>query len=142
MVELGIPVMGHLGLTPQSVHHLGGYRLQAATAPAQELLLADARRLESAGCFSLVLEKVPRELGRRVSQALAIPVIGIGAGPDCDGQILVLHDILGIFDRRFRFARRYAELGAAIRRAVDEYLGDVKAGRFPTAEHSYDAPAG
>lgn len=138
LVGLGIPVMGHLGLTPQSVHQLGGYRLQATGAEGHERLLADARGLETAGCFAIVLEKVPAGIAREVSAALKIPTIGIGAGPGCDGQILVLHDILGIFERKFRFARRYAELGAAIRGAVTSYRTDVKEHRFPGPENSYD----
>jgi 3-methyl-2-oxobutanoate hydroxymethyltransferase len=138
LVQLGIPVMGHLGLTPQSVHQFSGTKLQATTEAAQEHLLADARRLEAAGCFSLVLEKIPRELARRVTEALAIPVIGIGAGPDCDGQILVLHDILGMFERKLRFAKRYAEIGQAIRGAAAQYREEVRAGKFPAAEHSYE----
>jgi 3-methyl-2-oxobutanoate hydroxymethyltransferase len=136
-VKVGIPVMGHLGLTPQSVYQLGGYQLQAQTAPEQEQLLADARALETAGCFALVLEKVPRDLARRVSQTLAIPTIGIGAGPDCDGQILVLHDMLGLSDQHYRFVKRYAEVGRAIRDAARAYRGEVKGGRFPDEEHSY-----
>jgi 3-methyl-2-oxobutanoate hydroxymethyltransferase len=139
LVQLGIPVMGHLGLTPQSVHKFGGHKLQARTATEQDRLLDDARKLEAAGCFSLVLEKIPRELGKRVAASLNIPVIGIGAGPDCDGQILVLHDILGLFERKFRFAKRYAELGQVIRAAVDRYRNEVKAVQFPDAEHSYSA---
>jgi len=137
LVELGMPVMGHLGLTPQSVHQLGGYRLQATGAEGHKKLLADARQLETAGCFAIVLEKVPGGIAREVSAALKIPTIGIGAGPDCDGQILVLHDILGIFERKFRFARRYVELGAAIRAAVTAYRADVKEHKFPGPENTY-----
>lgn len=143
LTELGIPVMGHLGLTPQSIHKLGGYRLQARRAPEQERLLADAKELEHAGCFAVVLEKVPAELAARVTRALAIPTIGIGAGPDCDGQVLVLHDMLGMDDGPgFKFVRRYAELGAAIRAAVQQYCDDVRTGRFPAAEHSFHADEG
>jgi len=137
LVEIGIPVMGHLGLTPQSVYQLSGYKLQARTEAAQEQLLSDARQLETAGCFAIVLEKIPRGLAQRVSQALAIPTIGIGAGPDCDGQILVLHDILGLSDQKLRFVKRYAEVGKAIRAAADQYRHEVKGGTFPGPEHSY-----
>jgi 3-methyl-2-oxobutanoate hydroxymethyltransferase len=137
IVKLGIPVMGHLGLTPQSVHQLGGYRLQATGAEGHERLLADARGLEAAGCFAIVLEKVPAGIARETSASLKIPTIGIGAGPGCDGQILVLHDILGIFERRFRFARRYAELGGLIADAAKAYRADVRAHRFPGPDNTY-----
>lgn len=137
LVKLGIPVMGHLGLTPQSVHQLGGYKLQALGRTGHEKLLADAKGLEAAGCFAIVFEKTPEGIAREVSAALEIPTIGIGAGPGCDGQILVLHDILGIFDRKFRFARRYAELGRTIRDAVSAYRADVKEHKFPGPENTY-----
>ncbi len=138
LVELGIPVMGHLGLVPQSVHRLGGYRLQARKPDEQEKLLADARALEEAGCFSVVLEKIPAELAARVTAALAIPTIGIGAGSGCDGQVLVLHDMLGMFEGPgYKFVKRYAELGAAITKAVNEYSSDVRQGKFPGEEHSF-----
>jgi 3-methyl-2-oxobutanoate hydroxymethyltransferase len=141
LVELGMPVMGHLGLTPQSVHKLGGYRLQARTEKDQERLVEDAVRLQEAGCFALVVEKVPAELGARLTAELLIPVIGIGAGPDCDGQILVLHDMLGMFEPPgYKFVKRYAEIGAAIRDAVTAYGDDVRAGRFPSEEHSFHVP--
>jgi len=143
LVELGIPVMGHLGLTPQSVHKLGGYRLQARKPEEQERLEADARQLEAAGCFALVLEKVPAEVAQRVSAALAIPTIGIGAGPDCDGQVLVLHDLLGLSaGPPLKFVRRYAGLSDEIRRAVAEYAADVRAGRFPGEEHTFHTDEG
>lgn len=143
LVELGIPVMGHLGLTPQSVHKFGGYRLQARRAEEQERLESDARQLEDAGCFAIVLEKVPAEVASRVRAGLTIPVIGIGAGPDCDGQVLVLHDMLGIGDGpQLKFVRRYAELGAEIGRAVGEYAADVRAGRFPAEEHTFHSDEG
>lgn len=138
LIKLGIPVMGHLGLTPQSVHQLGGYRLQARAAPEQEKLLQEARGLEAAGCFALVLEKVPCEPAGRVTRNLSIPTIGIGAGPECDGQILVLHDILGIFEQKYRFVKRYAELGRTIRDAATRYKQEVKEGKFPAEEHSYE----
>ena len=137
LVKLGIPVMGHLGLTPSQSTSLAGYRLQATGTEGHERLLADARGLEAAGCFAIVIEKVPEGIAREVSGALTIPTIGIGAGPGCDGQILVLHDMLGIFERKFRFARRYAELGAAIRGAVTAYRADVKEHKFPGPENTY-----
>jgi 3-methyl-2-oxobutanoate hydroxymethyltransferase len=141
LVELGMPVMGHLGLTPQSVHKLGGYRLQARTGTEQERLIEDAVQLQEAGCFALVLEKVPAELAARLTAKLLMPVIGIGAGPDCDGQVLVLHDMLGVFEPPgYKFVKRYAEIGAAIRDAVAAYADDVRAGRFPSEEHTFHIP--
>ncbi|MGQ9708250.1 MAG: 3-methyl-2-oxobutanoate hydroxymethyltransferase [bacterium] len=138
LVEYGIPVMGHLGLMPQAVHKLGGYRLQARTPEEQEKLLLEAIELEQAGCFALVLEKVPAELAKQVTGRLHIPTIGIGAGPDCDGQVLVLQDMLGFFDEpKYRFVKRYAKLGQEIRRAVGDYIADVRSGMFPDREHSF-----
>jgi 3-methyl-2-oxobutanoate hydroxymethyltransferase len=139
LVERGIPVMGHLGLTPQSVHALGGYRVQGREAAAADRLLDDAREIEAAGACALVLELVPATLARRVSQALTIPTIGIGAGPGCDGQVLVLHDMLGL-NQGFspRFLRRFADLGSEVREAVHTYAEEVRAGRYPGAEHSFE----
>ena len=138
LVEFGIPVMGHLGLTPQSVHKLGGYRLQARKAEDQERLLADAHALVDAGCFSLVLEKVPTEVAKRVTQGIPIPTIGIGAGPDCDGQVLVLHDMLGMFDTPpLKFVKQYAGLAAEIRKAVSAYVEEVRSGKFPDEGHTF-----
>jgi 3-methyl-2-oxobutanoate hydroxymethyltransferase len=138
LVELGIPVMGHLGLTPQSVHKLGGYRLQARKTEDQERLLADAHELEDAGCFSVVLEKIPTEVAAKVTRELRIPTIGIGAGPDCDGQVLVLHDMLGMFDTPpLKFVKQYAQLASEIRRAVAAYADEVRAGKFPGEEHTF-----
>lgn len=135
-----IPVLGHLGLTPQSVHAFGGYRVQARGVEAAEALLEDARALERAGVFAIVLEGIPRELGAAVSRALAIPTIGIGAGAECDGQVLVLHDLVGLsFGRPARFVRRYAEVGDAIRGAVAAFGEDVRAGRYPSPEETYAA---
>jgi 3-methyl-2-oxobutanoate hydroxymethyltransferase len=143
LVELGIPVMGHVGLTPQSVHKLGGFRLQARTEAEQEKLFADAAALEAAGCFSIVVEKVPAEAARRVTAALRIPTIGIGAGPDCDGQILVLHDMLGLpAPSPLKFVKAYADIGAEISRAVASYCDDVRAGRFPAEDHTFHTDAG
>jgi 3-methyl-2-oxobutanoate hydroxymethyltransferase len=138
LVELGIPVMGHLGLTPQSVHQLGGYRLQAKKPEEQEKLLTDALALEQAGCFALVLEKIPAELAGRVTARLRIPTIGIGAGPDLDGQVLVLQDMLGFGDEpQFKFVKRFAEVGRVVRSAVEAYIAEVRSGRFPGKEHSF-----
>jgi 3-methyl-2-oxobutanoate hydroxymethyltransferase len=141
IVGAGIPVMGHLGLTPQSATLLGGYKAQGRTAERALALLADARALEAAGCFSLVLEAVPAPVAQRVSEALAIPTIGIGAGAGCDGQVLVWHDLLGLFHgRQAKFVQRYAEIGDAIRRALGAYADDVRARRFPGEEHTYAMP--
>ena len=138
IVEAGIPVMGHLGLTPQSVLAFGGYKVQARGEADQERLLADARTLERAGCFSLVLEGIPARLGAVVTRELTIPTIGIGAGVQCDGQVLVTHDLLGLFHgHQPKFVRRYAELGAGMRDAFARYVADVKARRFPTDAESY-----
>ena len=138
-----IPVLGHLGLTPQSIHQFGGYRVQGRGREAADALLEDALALERAGCFGLVLEGVPLDLGRDVSRALRIPTIGIGAGVHCDGQVLVLHDLLGLtFGRTAKFVRRYADLGETARRALMAFREDVRAGRYPSAEESYaEAPA-
>ena len=138
IVEAGIPVMGHLGLTPQSVLAFGGYKVQARGEADQERLLADARTLERAGCFSLVLEGIPARLGAAVTRELTIPTIGIGAGVQCDGQVLVTHDLLGLFHgHQPKFVRRYAELGTATREAFARYVADVKARRFPSDAESY-----
>jgi 3-methyl-2-oxobutanoate hydroxymethyltransferase len=139
LVERGIPVMGHLGLTPQSVHALGGYKVQGREAAAAERLLEDARLLEAAGACAVVLELVPAEVARRVSTALTVPTIGIGAGPACDGQVLVLHDMLGLNEEFSpKFLKRYAELGSAVRDAVRGYAGEVRAGTYPGREHSFE----
>ncbi len=138
IVSAGIPVMGHLGLTPQSVHQLGGYKVQGRTDAAAKRLKEDALILQEAGAFSLVLEAVPMELAREVTEELNIPTIGIGAGPHCDGQVLVLHDLLGVFQRFTpKFVKRYAELGKMAKGAIEEYRKEVKEGKFPTEEHSY-----
>lgn len=141
MVERGIPVMGHIGLTPQSVSQLGGYRVQGKTAAGARRLLDDALALERAGCFSIVLESVPEPVARAISERLAVPTIGIGAGAGCDGQVLVYHDMLGLFDDfEPRFLKRYARLGQEAHRALVEYREDVEARRFPAAEHTYPMP--
>lgn len=135
LVEAGIPVMGHIGLMPQSVHQHGGYRTQATDEDGQARLLRDAQALQAAGAFAVVLEKVPDAAAARVTQALGIPTIGCGAGPACDGQVLVLHDILGLFgDFTPPFAKRYAELGQAAITAISAFAADVKAGKFPATE--------
>jgi 3-methyl-2-oxobutanoate hydroxymethyltransferase len=141
IVGAGIPVMGHVGLTPQSATMLGGYKAQGRTAAKAQRLHADARALEAAGCFAVVLEAVPAPVADLISEALMVPTIGIGAGPGCDGQVLVWHDLLGLSDRRpARFVKRYAEVGDEIRRALEAYAGDVRAGAFPAEEHTYSIP--
>jgi 3-methyl-2-oxobutanoate hydroxymethyltransferase len=137
IVDCGIPVMGHIGLTPQSVHQLGGHRVQGKTPEAAERLLKDAQALEQAGAFAVVLELVPAPLSKLISQKLSIPTIGIGAGPDCDGQVQVISDLLGLFsDFVPKHARPYAKLAGLIKTALGDYMTDVKARRFPTAENS------
>ncbi|MBM3142992.1 MAG: 3-methyl-2-oxobutanoate hydroxymethyltransferase [Chloroflexi bacterium] len=137
IVECGIPVMGHIGLTPQSIHQLGGYKVQGKTPEAAERLLKDARALEQAGTFAVVLELVPAPLSRLITQKLSIPTIGIGAGPDCDGQVQVISDLLGLFsDFVPKHAKQYAKLAGTIRAALADHIAEVKAGSFPTAEHS------
>jgi 3-methyl-2-oxobutanoate hydroxymethyltransferase len=140
IVQAGIPVMGHLGLTPQSVHLLGGFRPQGRTAPAAARLIDEALALQEAGCFSLVLESVPARLAQLISQQLAIPTIGIGAGAGCDGQVLVTHDLLGLFDQAPRFARRYADLRHEMLKAFAAYKDDVSARAFPAPEHTVEMP--
>ena len=139
IVGAGIPVMGHLGLTPQSVHQLGGFRPQGRDAAAAGRLLEDALLLQEAGCFSLVLESVPGRLATLISQRLAIPTIGIGAGPGCDGQVLVTHDLLGLFERFTpRFVKRYANLHVEMKQAFAAYITEVQQRAFPSAEHTVD----
>jgi 3-methyl-2-oxobutanoate hydroxymethyltransferase len=138
LTEAEIPVMGHVGLTPQSVNALGGYRVQGKTSGAAEQLIRDARAVEAAGAFAVVLEAVPRELAAQITRELRIPTIGIGAGPDCDGQILVVHDLLGLtFGATPKFARQYANVGETIAKAVREYCDDVREGMFPSDGESY-----
>ena len=137
IVENGIPVMGHLGLTPQSVHQMGGFRTQGRTAQAAHRIVEDAMILQEAGCFSLVLESVPARLAALISHRLHIPTIGIGAGAGCDGQVLVTHDMIGFFDRFTpRFVKKYANVHVEMARAFADYKADVEAHRFPAAEHS------
>jgi 3-methyl-2-oxobutanoate hydroxymethyltransferase len=138
LTAAGVPVMAHLGLTPQSVHAIGGFRVRGRTADAAERILTDARELEEAGAFSLVLEAVPAELARTVTQALRIPTIGIGAGPHCDGQVLVVHDMLGLTTGRVpRFVKRYANLGEQAVEAMRAFAREVGEGEFPAPEHTY-----
>jgi 3-methyl-2-oxobutanoate hydroxymethyltransferase len=143
LTEAEIPVMGHVGLTPQSINTLGGYRVQGKTPATAEQVLRDARSVEAAGAFAIVLEAMPRELGAEITRSVRIPTIGIGAGPDCDGQVLVLHDMLGLtFQEPPKFARRYANVGETISQAVRQYCEDVQSGQFPTDEESYHTPVG
>jgi 3-methyl-2-oxobutanoate hydroxymethyltransferase len=142
LVEAEIPVMGHIGLTPQSLHSLGGFRVQGKTAEAAEALVRDAQALAAAGAFSIVLESMPRELGARITESVPVPTIGIGAGPDCDGQVLVLSDLLGLTDGHMpKFARRYADLRHIIHQAITHYVDDVRKGAFPADAECYHFPA-
>ena len=138
LVECGIPVMGHIGLTPQSINQLGGYKVQGRTPEAAIKLLKDAQALEEAGAFAVVLETVPSQLATLITQKLSIPTIGIGAGVGCDGQVEVIHDILGLSDRVPKHAKQYARLNGIISNAVTEYFNEVKAGTFPTDAQSFD----
>jgi 3-methyl-2-oxobutanoate hydroxymethyltransferase len=138
IVDAGIPVMAHIGLTPQYVHVLGGFKVQGKDEAAREKILADARAVQDAGAFSVVLEAMPVSLARDIHQVLRIPTIGIGAGPDCDGQVLVIHDLLGLFERFTpKFVKKYANLGEQALKAVKEYKQDVESGTFPSEEHSF-----
>ena len=142
LVEAEIPVMGHVGLTPQSIHTMGGFHVQGKSTEASRQIERDAFAAETAGVFAVVLESIPRELAARMTEKLRVPTIGIGAGPDCDGQILVLHDLLGLTTGRvLKFARRYADLSSIILQAVTAYCDDVRGGNFPTDAESYHAPA-
>ena len=141
LVGAGVPVMGHIGLTPQSATMLGGFKAQGRSAEKARALLADARELESAGCFALVLEAVPAPVAKRITSTLSIPTIGIGAGADCDGQVLVWHDLLGMYSGRTpRFVKRYAQLSDEIGAALAEYVADVRSGAFPEEQHTYAIP--
>ena len=143
LTRASIPVMGHLGLTPQSVNAFGGFKVQGKTMAAAQKLLNDARALQDAGAFALVLECVPAPLAERVTQALAIPVIGIGAGAGCDGQVLVWQDMTGMtLSHLPRFVKRFGEVGATLRSAVEAYAREVRAGAFPTEDHGYPLPEG
>lgn len=140
LVKNGIPVLGHIGLTPQSIRSMGGYKIQGKKPEEAQRLIGDAVALEKAGVFAIVLECVPTALGRDISKAVGVPTIGIGAGPDCDGQILVIHDLLGLNaddTPPFTFVKRYAKLGIAARKALRKYRLEVENGRFPSAAHSF-----
>ena len=138
VIKAGIPVMGHLGLTPQSVHQFGGFKIQGQTDAAAERLIADALALEEAGVFALVLECIPSDLAAKVTNQLSIPVIGIGAGRSCDGQVLVVHDMLGINNQFVpKFVREYDNLGEKVKKAIKTYKQDVEQGEFPTARESF-----
>jgi 3-methyl-2-oxobutanoate hydroxymethyltransferase len=142
IVESGIPVMGHLGLTPQSATALGGYKTQGRTAARAHQMLADALALEEAGCYALVLEAVPTPVAARITEALEIPTIGIGAGPQVDGQVLVYHDLLGLTEgHTARFVKRYADLATVIREALAAFAADVRSGAYPEERHTYGMPA-
>jgi len=139
MVDAGIPVMGHIGLTPQSVHALGGYRVQGRDSDRAEQLRVEARRLADVGCFAVVLELLPAPLSREITRDIGIPTIGIGAGPHVDGQVLVLYDMLGLNDTfKPKFLRRFADLAGAARAGIGEYVDAVRQGRYPDAEHSHE----
>lgn len=139
MTRFGMPVMGHLGMTPQSVHQLGGYKVQGKQLGQAETLLTDAKSLEAAGAFALVLEAIPASLGKQITASVKIPTIGIGAGPDCDGQILVLYDVLGLFDDFVpKFVKPYAHLKADALQALHRYKEEVKNGKFPSSQESYE----
>ena len=143
LVAAGIPVMGHIGLTPQSATMLGGFKAQGRTAEKARRLVEVAVALEEAGCFALVLEAVPSPVATRITRTLTIPTIGIGAGAGCDGQVLVYHDLLGLYEARApRFVKRYAALADEIRAALEKYAEDVRAGRFPEEQHGYSMPDG
>lgn len=142
MVSAGIPVMGHLGLLPQSVHQMGGFRVQGRDRRSAESMLRDARCLEEAGVYAIVLEGIPSELSRLVTQAVGVPTIGIGAGPHCDGQVLVSYDFLGMYSEvRPKFVKRFAELGQAVVQATEGFVSEVRSGAFPGPEHSFSGPA-
>jgi 3-methyl-2-oxobutanoate hydroxymethyltransferase len=137
IVDAEIPVMGHVGLTPQAIHRMGGHRVQGRTEPGRARVLSDARAVEEAGAFAVVLEGIPVDLAREVTRSLSIPTIGIGAGLDCDGQVLVMHDLLGLSDWTPSFVKQYAKLGAVASQAARAFAEEVAQGKFPDEEHSY-----
>lgn len=138
IVDMDVPVVGHLGLTPQSVHRMGGYRVQGKEKAQARQILADAVAVEAAGAFALVLEGIPAGLAREITAAVAIPTIGIGAGVDCDGQVLVIHDILGLCEKYSpKFVKKFADVSGTIRQGIDDYIREVKGGTFPDKEHSF-----
>ena len=138
IVDIDIPVVGHIGLTPQSIHRMGGFRVQGRQEEQARKILADAKAVEEAGAFAMVLEGIPRELARQVTESVSIPTIGIGAGAECDGQVLVIHDILGLCDKYSpKFVKRYADISGTISAGISNYIKEVKAGEFPTLDHSF-----
>jgi len=141
LVDAGIPVMGHIGLTPQSATSLGGFKAQGRTAEKARQLYADALALQTAGCFSIVIEAVPAPVATRITEALEVPTIGIGAGADCDGQVLVWHDLLGLYEGQApRFVKRYADVAGEIKKALETYVDEVRSGAFPEEQHTYAIP--
>lgn len=139
LVAAKIPVMGHIGLTPQAIHQMGGYKVQGRNSEAAQKLLNDAKVLSKAGIFALVLECIPYQLAKEITGSVEVPTIGIGAGPHCDGQVLVIHDILGLYEEiRPKFVKRYRELGSQIKGAVTEFINEVREGEFPTLKESYE----
>jgi 3-methyl-2-oxobutanoate hydroxymethyltransferase len=138
IVDMDIPVVGHIGLTPQSIHRMGGFRVQGKKEEQARQLLADARAVQEAGAFALVLEGIPADLGRRITESVTIPTIGIGAGVHCDGQVLVIHDILGLCEKYSpKFVKKYADVSGIIRGGIEDYIREVKEGEFPDEEHSF-----
>lgn len=137
ILDAGIPVMGHLGLTPQWIHRFGGYKVQGKTSETARRIMEDAKELEEAGVFSIVLESIPRELAKMVTEEVKVPTIGCGAGPHCDGQVLVLHDMLGLSEISPKFVKQYGDLDSSIEKALENYLNEVKSGKFPTSKYSY-----
>jgi 3-methyl-2-oxobutanoate hydroxymethyltransferase len=138
MTRAEIPVIGHIGLTPQAIHRMGGFKVQGKTEEAQRILLEDAEILQDAGAVALILEAIPSELGKKITDLLHIPTIGIGAGPYCDGQVLVIHDVIGLFERFVpKFVKRYADLRSEILRAISLYKEEVEKGLFPDKKHSF-----
>ena len=138
ILDADIPVMGHLGLTPQSVHQFGGYRVQGKNKESADKLVEEAKFLEESGCFAIVLEGIPSQLAKRITSSIGIPTIGIGAGPDCDGQVLVVNDLLGFLEEAPpKYVKRYAEIGREMTKAFGDYVDEVKKGKFPDADHSY-----
>jgi 3-methyl-2-oxobutanoate hydroxymethyltransferase len=139
IVDIDIPVFGHIGLTPQSIHRMGGFKVQGRQEVQARQILADAKAVEEAGAFAMVLEGIPRDLAREVTQSVSIPTIGIGAGLDCDGQVLVIHDILGLCDKYSpKFVKRYADISQTVAQGISDYIREVKAGDFPGPEHSFE----
>jgi 3-methyl-2-oxobutanoate hydroxymethyltransferase len=139
LVEIDIPVVAHIGLTPQSIHRMGGYKVQGKRVEQAERIMEDALAVEAAGAFAVVLEGIPQTLARRISESIAIPTIGIGAGPHCDGQVLVIHDILGLCEKYSpKFVKRYGDARELVTNAVNAYINDVRQGHFPTEEHSFN----